>query len=141
MPITNSDDQPKKPYVKWDERFSVGISTLDKQHKILFGIVNQLSEILEEGESTNKVMEIVISLKNYAYIHFRDEEKEMEKQGYIGLKNHQSLHNIFMSQVQRFENNLRNGEEINLELGLTLLTDWLTEHIMIEDKKSLSPIE
>ncbi|MCP4298027.1 MAG: hemerythrin family protein [Proteobacteria bacterium] len=132
-----SNKQPRKSYVTWDDRYSVGISTLDKQHKILFGIINQLSGILEGEESRIKVVEIIVSLRNYAYIHFRDEEKEMEKLGYIGLNKHQSLHNMFISTVQRFENGLRNSDEINLELGLKLLTDWLTEHILIEDKKSL----
>ncbi len=139
---SNGETPTQKLFVEWDEKFSVGLKSIDKQHQGLFSIINKLAAMMSKldvsDEAKQEVMfQTVISLRIYTITHFKDEEEIMKKQLYNDLFRHQQLHKRYISDISQFYDDLRNGIDIFPSVVLASLTDWLANHILIEDKKAL----
>ena len=78
----------------WTEAMSVGVSTLDADHRCLVRIINLLHDA--EGNDTGRVIEIVMeALNRYARFHFAREEQVMAACGFPALGVHRAEHVSF----------------------------------------------
>jgi hemerythrin len=111
-----------------------GEDTVDYQHKVLIGLINDLIRANKFSENVELIVEITIDeLIKYTIHHFNDEELIMKKRGYVSLAHHQEQHKDFANKVVDYKNRHSNGEKINNEL-LKFLTTWLIRHIKHEDQ-------
>lgn len=119
----------------WNARYSVGVTTLDSQHTALFRIVNELYDAMMKAQSRGMTGELLQRLAKYTREHFAFEEKVMASTGYPGLARHRVMHRDLMKQVDDFTARLERGDDsINPQL-LRFLSDWLTRHILHDDKE------
>lgn len=80
----------------WNDRFNIGVESIDKEHKRLFKIINKLYIFKEEeGSSQWACQEGIKFFKKHAVEHFEDEENYMESIGYEWLEQHRFLHKGF----------------------------------------------
>ena len=65
--------------IKWDDKYSVGISLIDEDHKKLIGILNKA--IFAKGHNNNpeELREVLREMINYTLTHFGTEEAYMKK--------------------------------------------------------------
>ncbi len=121
--------------LNWNSRYSVGVQSMDDQHAVLFGILNDLHEAMMKGRANSVAGGLLRKLANYADEHFRAEETLMETAGYPDLAQHRILHRDLTKQVSEFVARHERGEStLNLHL-LNFLRDWLTNHIEKVDHK------
>ena len=120
----------------WNEGLSIGVKTLDDDHKKFLEIINSFSEAIEQ-EATSDVFETMFSdLEEYVIIHFQKEEVLLKKCRYEGLSEHQQQHKFYTNQISELKekffsaNNYSDSKDI-----CYLLTDWLINHIVNEDMK------
>ena len=123
----------------WDSNFETGIPEVDTQHKHLVDIINTLADSIGHT-SMETLKDIVGRLKDYALYHFQTEEKIMEGAGYRELQEHRAEHASFVDQVLLFDLDVILASE-----GLAwdmhhFLRGWLTNHILVVDKKFASEI-
>ncbi len=127
------------PFMKWDERFVIGIKEVDEQHKKLVDLINELYDAVKNPEKSMEVIDRVLKeLIDYAHYHFSTEEKLMEQYNYPELEMHKKQHNAFKNKVQKFleERESSPDQKRNLTLEvMKFLKDWLILHIMGVDKK------
>ncbi len=124
----------------WDSNFETGIPEVDTQHKHLVDIINSLADSIGHT-SMETLKDIVGKLKDYALYHFQTEEKIMEDASYRGLQGHRAEHANFVDQVLLFDLDVILASE-----GLAwdmhqFLREWLTNHILVVDKKFASEID
>ena len=127
-------DRDKVSLVQWSDSMSVGNLHIDEQHQILIDTINQLASA--ESQNDRPVIAMIIDeLVSYAAFHFHFEERLIEAAGYPGLEQHRRIHQGFV----RWVSNLR--EEFTYhrrqQLGeriLGFLRDWLSEHILGDDR-------
>lgn len=121
--------------IQWSDQYSVSIAEIDKQHKFLIDLVNDLSNAMHEGKGNDILGEILSDLIRYTDIHFKTEEKYFDQYGYPDKLKHKQEHTELIAKVldfkQKFDSN---------RAGLTLpvmsfLVDWLKTHIVGSDKK------
>ena len=122
--------------IEWNPAFSVKVKKFDDQHKKLIDLINQLHEAMKEGKGNTVLGIILQSLTDYTVIHFGDEIKMMQANGYPEIARHKAEHDKFVLQVldlhQKFQSD--SGSLLSFKT-LIVLTDWLIEHIQGEDKK------
>ena len=122
-----------KPLIRWSETLSVGIASIDEQHKILVGLINDLYKEMRSGSGKEAVGGTLERLVAYTADHFKYEEKLFREHNYAEQKGHQDLHNKLVGQVVQFQQEFINGEkDVSLEL-MEFLKEWLLTHIKKSD--------
>ncbi len=120
--------------IEWTDEFEI-CPTIDKQHKKLIDLINELYNALTEGKGRNILSDILKELEAYSVYHFSTEEKMFEEKNYSEKDIHKKQHNFFIQKVQEFKERF-NSHDIKLLYDVTyFIRDWIYEHILISDKK------
>ncbi|HAE41799.1 MAG TPA: hypothetical protein DCG34_02635 [Clostridiales bacterium] len=124
---------------EWQTKYSVGINSVDDQHKKLFEIGNKLSKLVFSEEAFDYKEELVAffqELNDYIEQHFKFEEGLMAEMGYVYMDSHIIMHNNFIEKIQHAYNTAINNEETDYFTYLIdMVSSWITNHILTEDVK------
>lgn len=122
-------------FVKWSEAMSVGVSRLDRDHKILIGLINRLDEASAgDDDATRLIAEVLEMLVSYTIFHFSREEAVMEACGYSALGHHHEEHVALTREVRDWQQRFReNAESVAPMDMLQFLKGWLNHHILLQD--------
>jgi len=74
--------------MQWTEDLSVGVETIDNQHKELFSRINSLADAIRQGKCTYIIHGVVTFLEDYAASHFSAEEAFMQHHAYPEYQQH-----------------------------------------------------
>lgn len=124
----------------WQDDYSVGDATIDKQHRKLIDILNRLHELLNDETLHDIDAEagaVFDQLAEYVMTHFTYEEQAMADAGYPLEKivQHKRQHEALLGTVQTVMQAYQDGDTRALgELLPYLYGDWLIEHICHSDK-------
>jgi len=122
-------------FFTWKDQYELGIESIDNDHKILVGLINEIYIALAKGEAYEIVQGIVSRLVDYAKFHFKREEDYMKLINYSEFYKHESEHIYFSKKVYNFVEKIDAGvPNITLEV-ITFLRDWLINHIQQTDNK------
>ena len=130
--------EQNEEWVKWEKKFELGIPDIDKQHKHLVGLCNQLHGDIMSGRG-GKTWRMALSdalreTVSYATTHFSLEEKLMAAAGFDGLPAHKVRHQEFIEKISEMFSSF---DTINLQAALEFskfLYEWILQHIAYEDK-------
>lgn len=123
--------------IKWNDRFNLGVDSIDKAHQKLFSIVHKMVNLNDDEKNRKWICEEGIKyFKNYAIKHFADEEAYMQSIGYSGYSTHKRIHdNMKNKTLPALEKDMAESEfsveSVQHFLGICI--GWLTSHIMLED--------
>ncbi len=121
--------------IDWTNNFSVNNFIIDQQHKKLVDLVNQLHDAMKSGKGKEALGNIFEKLISYTKEHFSYEEKLMESKNYPAFLSHKKIHFDLTNQVIDLKNKFKSGKtSLSIEV-LNFLKNWLTNHILDEDKK------
>ncbi len=121
--------------MQWSSELSVGINSIDQQHKRLVDLINQLNDAMKQKLSKSTLLHTINELKQYTVEHFAKEEVLFKKYSYPETESHQRIHAIFVDKVKKFEEDVSAGRVTVSMSIMTFLKDWLIKHIMGTDKK------
>lgn len=119
----------------WDEKYSVEIAEIDRQHRKLFGLLNELYEAMQDGQATEVVGKVLDRVVDYTVYHFGYEEKLMADAGYPDAVAHREEHARLAAQAKDLARRLQAGQGDVPVATLKFLCDWLGRHILGTDKK------
>ncbi|MCC7017304.1 MAG: hemerythrin family protein [Rhodospirillales bacterium] len=124
------------PAVAWGPNMSVGVEALDTDHKMLFGLVNQLADAIAKGQAEPIVASIINGLVDYTEYHFGREEAMMRACGYAALEAHIASHHRLVEALQHLRDAHAGGFRDGIERRLLdFMRGWITTHILGEDMK------
>ena len=118
----------------WNENFSIGIPDLDKEHKYLIDIINQLSESMTANHSRDTLPEIIEQLYDYIGTHHSHEEALMQKSNYPNFPNHHQEHKNFHNNIIELHK-LYATDLLYAKNLLNTLQDWVINHICNIDRE------
>ncbi len=122
------------PLIEWTPEFSVGVESLDTDHKVLISLVNQLNEAITGGEPRSTVQRVLDALLDYTVYHFGREESLMRAAEYPDFDAHVRTHATLRAQVADIRDRyVRNPESIHAREVLAFLKTWLSTHIIGRD--------
>ena len=123
------------PLIEWSDKFSVGIPSIDAQHKKLVGMANELCDAMEAGHGTAVLKKTLEGLIGYTVTHFKYEEKLFAGTGYEASAAHKGEHEELTRQVLAIQEKVEKGMSSAQCIQLMIcLRDWLTNHILRSDK-------
>lgn len=118
----------------WTDQLSVGIESIDSQHKRLFAIGNRLAGLSHQtSDNQNVVAGVYQELLDYTKYHFQHEEELMSQQNYADSAEHLRQHAEFLREIEQFGKRLEQGQDNAMNLA-KFVHKWLLEHIGREDK-------
>ncbi len=123
---------------EWRDEYNVGVESIDKEHRRLFGIINKLFTFREEEKDSQwTCQEGIKFFRGHALKHFADEELYMESIGYEGLEKHRLIHRGFRENtLPALEQELEraNYAPDAVEHFLGVCAGWLIGHTLTEDQ-------
>lgn len=120
------------------DEFKTGIDFIDEQHARLFEIANEAYTLLKmifTIDKYDKVIDLVDELRDYTVFHFNAEEEYMDSINYKRRFTQKIEHDAFIKKINEVDYKTidSNPDKYILEL-LELLNQWLTGHILHNDK-------
>jgi len=126
------------PLVQWDDALSVDHDEIDRQHRKWIEFINDLHDALESGDPNRLGSIKDASLQrmiDYAKFHFEFEEEYMDAIGYPESAAHKRVHDEFRKMIAKIQADTERGfQPLNTQL-MSIMMNWLTDHILSEDKK------
>lgn len=121
-------------YIKWKDDLSVGLESIDTQHKELFHLINAFYNRIVEKTGKDSIMKAIIDMENYTIEHFSFEEMMMKRAGYPNIQEHIKEHEKFRETVADFRKRYEGGRLL-LSLEVTgFVKNWISSHIMKTDQ-------
>lgn len=124
-----------RSYIEWDDKYSVGIDSIDQQHKRLINLINQLQTAVDYSTGEEFEREALDELVDYTKTHFSYEEELMEKYDYPDFVPHKASHKKMINQVNEVLSEYEQDHDRAMRHALDFLRDWLINHINGTDKE------
>jgi len=122
------------PLLSWSDKFAIGLPLIDEQHRRLFDLTNNLYDCVQTDSSKGAVSDAIAALIDYTQYHFKAEEDYMFNVEYTRFEQHKLAHDNLTQQALDFKAKFQKEEGDTGEF-IKFLFDWLTKHIMDQDKK------
>jgi hemerythrin len=119
----------------WKDKYAIGSPEIDREHRALFHMVNELEEAMVSGKAEGGLESLFERLAAYSRFHFRTEEKQMRAQGYPDTEQHVREHNEFIARLALLGKKLSQGEEGTDFETLRFLAHWLEAHVLGADRR------
>jgi len=128
--------QPEDVTIRWTDELSVGIPSLDDDHKILVDLLNSTLVACYAGFGDEHVGIILEELFKYTQIHFNREMAILRISGYDQCEAHEAEHERIYHEVEVMANRARAEAEQGLSKEVAaFLRGWLFSHIMEHDRR------
>lgn len=119
----------RNPYA-WDERYALGDDRLDDEHRYFFHLFDELHRAIEAGRGEQVLEKLCAALREYARVHFRDEEAWLTRAGYPDLQEQIREHGNFLHHLKDLP-----VSGPGAEAALAFMRNWLVEHILGTDQQ------
>lgn len=122
--------------IEWTVELSVGIESIDEQHKKLVNMFNALNDAMLKNSSHELLGKIFTGLAAYTQKHFAYEENMFAEYDYTDSEEHTRQHNELIAQVVKLKEKFIENPQGTMSADLMLfLKRCLTNHIMRTDKE------
>lgn len=134
VPLAHNWSQ-QRGFVRWDDSYSVGIESIDEEHKNLLHLINNLQSAVRYYTGEEFERRALAELMDYTRVHFAREEELMQTHQFPGFAEHKRQHDEMAAKaqamVERYEQDALGAmDEIS-----TFLRDWLIRHINGTDQE------
>jgi diguanylate cyclase (GGDEF)-like protein/hemerythrin-like metal-binding protein/PAS domain S-box-containing protein len=121
----------------WNKNFEIGIPEVDRQHRRLVDLINELGTSVVDGAKLPQIQALIYQLLEYASDHFSEEELLLDASALPNEEKirHKKAHTGFVQKVQEIA---QRHDIIQIEVAeeiLDFLTTWLISHILGADIK------
>ncbi|WP_372644083.1 bacteriohemerythrin [Ancylomarina sp.] len=120
--------------IQWSEKISVNNTIIDRQHKKLIELINELSKHSNERANSKVINETLSELLKYTLLHFNDEEEFMKRANYPKLNEHKKKHKEFSLKIALFCTDVQKNKATVTQELLQFLVDWLVQHTSVDDQ-------
>ncbi len=122
-------------FITWDlEQFGVGVDEMNEQHIKWIALINELHVSLTNKNSTMSTEQAIKDMMDYARLHFKHEEDLMQSIQFPDYKKHKQAHDNFILKLDELNHNMSNGTIVLRTQIMSILKNWLEDHICKMDK-------
>ena len=132
------DNSVKNPdLVVWGETYATGVTEIDRQHKELVNLTNQLFQAcLSCGNEQVCIVfkEAMSRMVEYVRFHFNSESSLLERINYPNHIEHKKLHESLVKTILDAAKDYNQGKKYVPNKFARTLKDWVFGHIAVADK-------
>ncbi len=125
----------EQQFVEWKDSYSVGIDSIDQQHKKLLHLINQLQTAVDYSTGEQFEREALDELVDYTKTHFTYEEGLMRDNEYPDFDAHKAQHEKMFKKVGEVLAEYEQDHDTAMGNAAEYLKDWLINHINGTDKE------
>ena len=122
------------PLIEWQASFNLNVAVLDKQHKILVKVINELHGAIAAGKEKEVLGTLLSKIGSFAAMHFAKEEHYFDTFGYPQTETHKQEHIDFEHKLSDFEDDFKAGRAHLSKEMMVYLSNWLVAHINVSDR-------
>ena len=119
--------------IEWKDEFSVGVESVDYEHRELIALINDLHGTMRAQGSQEKIVETLGEIYAQISAHFALEEKLMRAASYEHFPDHKADHESLLDQLL----DIMDGVEVDGRYDEQRLSDglgsWFSEHFRTHD--------
>ncbi|MFD2233494.1 bacteriohemerythrin [Phaeospirillum tilakii] len=116
----------------WNEMMSVGVPSLDADHRFLITLINHLNRAIGDVEEYLAVASVLRGVEDYAAVHFAREERLMLACGFPQFARHRQTHQGFITSLAALRHRY-DQDRAGARDSLGFLNRWLIDHICSSD--------
>ena len=124
-------------YFEWADDMVIDGGPIDRDHRLLVDLVNELHTATSQGAGREVVASILSRAISSTREHLTREEQLMEEMGFPDLEEHKVGHVSFMEDLYSLQRKLEQGGITVAAQLSAILRDWLSLHIRRNDKEIL----
>jgi hemerythrin-like metal-binding protein len=122
--------------IEWREEFSVGVPSVDHEHRGMIRLLNELHEGLQGKADKEAVAHFLGEVHAKISAHFALEEKIMRDCRYDAYEDHKADHERLLDEISDIME--RHDKDIYLDVETELaahLREWFTAHFKTQDAR------
>jgi len=121
-------------FIKWSKEVELNVPIIDKQHKNMVKLTNQLYKELEANKKAQikKILKLIVDDTKH---HFETEERLIEEYKMENFISHKLEHQRFLNKINGVYQNIKVGKsELTID-DLNSIKVWFFNHIDFKDSK------
>lgn len=121
--------------IEWKEQYSVGVESIDHEHKELIALINGLHDNMKSHPGHDEVVEALGEIYAQISAHFALEEKIMRDARYAAYDEHKLDHEVLLDELRDIMDTIEDdGSLAEFELSQDL-DRWFSDHFRVHDGK------
>ncbi|MDZ4731027.1 MAG: hemerythrin family protein [Xanthomonadales bacterium] len=121
--------------VQWKSSFSLGIPSVDLEHREMIGLINEAYQRLEGREEPAAIEAMLGEIHAGIAAHFALEERLMRESGYGEYSAHKDDHERLLDQIMGLMDDYANDPQAGREQLQLGLSDWFSVHFASFDAR------
>ncbi|MDR1444789.1 MAG: hemerythrin domain-containing protein [Treponema sp.] len=123
--------------IQLDNYYSVGIESIDEQHKQLISMCNNLylNSCKRDEISKNFFNQSISSLADFLKYHLFVEEQLLSRVAFPEFHSHKEEHSKAVEFINRYLAYLGTDEESQLKKEIPVIREYILKHITVSDRK------
>lgn len=120
------------PVLWWGSEADLGVAGMDRDHRVLAGLLNALGDALADGRDEERLTALLDSLAAETAAHFAREEQWMDRHGYEDAPAHKAQHTELLEELAVLCLRI---DASSVMLTMRYLHDWLSRHVHESDRR------
>jgi len=120
-------------FIEWSDKFSVGVASVDHEHRQLIELINAFQRKIAEHASVDTKLEYLGETYAQISAHFALEEKLMRDFEYERYDDHKADHELLLDQLCDIMDATEDDHEIDNETLGAGLENWFSRHFREKD--------
>ena len=122
--------------IEWQERFRIGIPSVDYEHQEMIALLNELYVGLAADAGAAEVMGFLGEIYTRISAHFALEERVMRESRYDGFAEHKADHEDLLDQIREIMDDYESGDVgASIEAFGKRMEEWFTNHFRTHDAR------
>ena len=121
--------------LEWKPEYSVGVASVDHEHRELIDLVNRIGEAMASGRPAGEVEDAFGDLYRAISSHFALEERFMREHGYDQLPQHKADHERLLDELRDIMDEWREGSAPPVERFTKAVEAWFAVHFKTHDAR------
>jgi hemerythrin len=119
---------------KWSSNYSVYLAEIDREHRALYQLGDELHKALLAGKDRAHLQPIMANLLESVELHFRHEERLMRAMHYTPVEWHKRQHDTLRKRSKALARRVASGDPAAAGELLEFLSNWLRDHLTVADR-------
>lgn len=121
--------------LQWKPEYSVGVESMDDEHREMIGLINDTYEKLESDPDADQVEQCLGEIFSTISMHFALEERLMRKSDYAEYQAHKNDHEDLLDQIRDLMDDFAADTSLGAKKLEQNLSDWFAGHFSTFDAR------
>ena len=122
-------------YIEWKPEYSVGVASIDQEHREMIDLINATYEKLEANAPDEEIEQFLGDIYAGIAAHFALEEKIMQKAQYKEYQSHKQDHEKLLDHILNIMDDFVDNQNNGSELLQQQLSQWFKGHFATFDAR------